>query len=57
MPFLLTCGCIQVPTFIVFFISALASIIRVIISIVMHLILPCLPHVATSHLQILASMQ
>lgn len=44
-------------TFIIFFISALAGIIRVIISIVIHLILPCLPHVATSHLQILTSMQ
>lgn len=39
------------------FISVIAAIIKVIISIAMHLILTCLLHVATSHLQILMSMQ
>lgn len=39
------------------FISALAAIIKVIICIAMYLILTCLLHVATSHLQILTSMQ
>lgn len=39
------------------FISALAAIIKVIIFIAMYLILTCLLHVATSHLQILTSME
>lgn len=39
------------------FISTIATIIKVIIFIAMHLILTHLLHVATSHLQILTSIQ
>lgn len=39
------------------FTSSIAAIIKVIIATAIHLILTCLFHAATSHVQILTSMQ